>query len=581
MRSHKTITFMDWSTPDSRASHISGKYHEWQSYKEKAMARWEETEAYVYATDTTSLPGGTNFDHTTHIPIVHEIYEELCSILYSTVLPHEDYLGWLGFDSEANTREKRDKALAYIKNRHSLNGFRKSIDTLISDLVIYGICFAQVQHVNRSLVGENGIGVSGYIGPVVKRFSPYDVTIDPTAPSFEASPKVIRSLVSMGEFIALAEKGNWDKEVVQGIIDKRGSYSGVDFSDKHKNKQYTPDGFGNIELYYQSGMVELLWFYGDVFDEDELKVHRNRCIVVADRCRSLSDTECLHPDIFCATWKAKPDNLWSQGPLDQIVGLNYQINHRENALSTSIDRFIFPDRVHLGDVEVQYNPSNGNITYYAPEGGGVQDLSPDATVLTYDNQIEKLSSKARMAVGLPPSLAGFRSPGEKTAFEVQSLHDGAFRSFVHKAERFEMDVVEKVVNAELRLGLENLDSVLQVPAQSPDGLPTFLKITREDLTSNGKLVPWGARRFTLQNKQLNVLSMLANSNLGQLIGAHMNTYKLARVVEELGGLNDFKVFDKFAAIEEQFEQQQLVNMAQQMQASELQRPSLEEEMLNG
>ena len=580
MRTKKTISFRDWANPDTKASHVAFKYSEWQSYKNSAMERWKETEAYIYATDTSTIPGGNVFDHTTHIPLVHELREELISIMYGTILPNDDFLGWQAFDKDANTVLKRNKALAFIKNRHALNGFRKVIDKLITDVIDYGICFVQVQYVDKSTYSSTDKTVkSGYAGPILRRFSPYDFVMDPTADSFESTTKIVRTLISLGEFISLAEQHNWDKEVVQSIIDKRGTYGTVDFTDNKKNMQYTPDGFTNIEAYYQSGMVEVLYFYGDVFDEYESKVHPNRCAVVVDRCRTLSDTECLDPMIYSASWKPKQDNLWAQGALDQVIGMNFQINHRENALSTSIDRFIFPDRVQVGDVEISYDESTGRTDYLAPEGGGVQDLAPDASVLSYDNQIEKLTMKARMAVGLPGSLQGFRSPGEKTAFEVQSLADGAFRSFIHKAERFEMDVLEPAINAELKIGRDNIASVIQVQAVTADGLPTFMDITQEDLTSNGKLVPWGARRFALQNKQLSMITTLANSNLGNLIGKHMNTMHLAKVVENLGGLGEFEMFQPFAAIEEEFEQQQLINTAQQMNEQNLARPTLEEEML--
>ena len=566
---NKTVTFDNWASPDSKASHIAGKYMEWQSYKSEAMERWKETEAYIYATDTTSLPGGDVFDHTTHVPIVHELRDELISIMFSTILPNEDFLGWIPFDKESSTQDKRRKALAYIKNRHALNGFRKTIDKLITDVIDYGVCFSQVQYVDYSGTDSSGVPYPGYAGPVVKRFSPYDVTMDPTAARFEDTPKIIRTLLTMGEFISLAESQGWDQEEVAQIVEKRGTYGTVDFSDNKKNKQYTPDGFGSIEQYYTSGMVEVLYFYGAIFDDYEGKLIPDRCVVVADRTCTLSDEECKDPMSFMGSWKPKQDNLWAQGALDQIIGINFQINHRENALSTSIDRFIYPDRVQLGDVEISYDPRNGSAVYLAPEGGGVQDLSPDATVLSYDNQVEKLTAKARMALGLPPSVMGFRSPGEKTAFEVQSLNDGAFRSFIHKAERFELDVVEKIVNSELKVGRDNIQSIMQVEAIGSGGVPSMLNVTQKDLTSNGKLVPWGARRFALQNKQMNTLNMLANSNLGQLIGTHLNTFTLAKVVEELGGFNEFGMISEFAAIEEQFKQQQLANTAQQMIASDL------------
>jgi hypothetical protein len=185
-----SITFYSWGEPDWKATEVVGRYQSWQSHRESAMSQWEEIEAYLYATDTTQLNDA--FDHTTHLPILSEIKEDLEAIMYSTVLPHDDWLGWRPFDLEAATLEKRDKAVAYINNRHNLNGFRHTMRKLIHDYIVYGNAFVMAYHCDEQKVDSKGNLIAGYYGPKLTRISPYDIVFDPTVSDFKKTPKIIR-----------------------------------------------------------------------------------------------------------------------------------------------------------------------------------------------------------------------------------------------------------------------------------------------------------------------------------------------------------------------------------------------------
>jgi hypothetical protein len=294
---------------------------------------------------------------------------------------------------------------------------------------------------------------------------------------------------------------------------------------------------------------------------------------------TLLDIECLDSMIFKAGWSDRQENLWSQGPLDKIIGLNYQINHRENGKSDGLDRTLNPDRVFVGDVEEIYDESTNQVKYLMPEGGNVFDLPPNMAFLTADTHIERLRSDARAAARLPSQLAGFRTPGEKSAFEVGQLHDGAFRGFLHKARAFEQEFLEKIVAAEIKIGRDNFESVIQAVDTNEEGLPIIVQITEEDLKSNGKLVPMGARRFARANQQLQMLNMLGNSNLSALMQNHIVPFNLAKAVESLGGFEQFSIIDRFGNILEASEAQQAAAVLQQQQASFMAEPGLEESLL--
>lgn len=575
------LTFEQWLNPSQKATDVATKYHDWQGQRDAALASWAEIEAFIYATDTNSLPNAASaFDHTTHIPITAEIRDDLVAIMYSTILPHNDWLGWKAYGRDAMDAAKQAKATAYIENRHTLNGFRPVARQLIEDYITYGNCISQTISVDeRPVIDEDGTLGVGYVGPKVRRISPYDFVMNPAAPSFKESPKIVSQLVDLAWLVKNGDKLGFNKEVVQEILDSRGGFHNVTQATQYKNQQYIPAGFNSWEAYVESGMVELLWFYGDAFVYETGELEEDRLLVVADRGRLLLDKSEPNPRIHHVGWMVKPDNLWGQSPLSQIIGMNYQINHRENAKSDAIDKFIYPDRVLLGDIDQIYDDETGETTWVGDANANVNYIQPEASVLSFDNEVDRLLNHARNAARLPPQLAGFRTPGEKTLGEVQSLNDGAFRGFIHKAEHFELNLLEPVISDELELGAESLQLQLQVPSTTDAALPSTLNITQDDLRSNGKLVPYGARRFARDLQQMNMLMTIANSNLAGLVGQHTITWKLAQAVERLGGFEKYELFTKFGAIDEQTEAQMHQAAAEQNLQQSLSQPSLQEDAI--
>lgn len=574
---------LNYNNKAALAGDIAGYWEEWNSSRETALALWSEIDNYLLATDTSMLEGGENFDHKTHIPIASELHEDLLAIVYSTMFPHEDWLGWKGFEINAITKQLRSKVKSYIKQCHALSGFNIQMRKVIDDLVRYGNCFAQAYYKNDTVDTEEGY-LSGYSGPAVKRISPFDIVFNPTATDFEKTPKIIRSLVSVGELLEFLENISDEDQMItseetQSLLQRRtGGFR--DRAERYKDKQFIPQGFGSLDEYYSSGYVELLWFYGDILDEVETKVYKKRCIVVVDKDTIILDKEEIKPSVFKGGWTARPDNLWSQGPLDKVIGINYMINHRENGKNDAIDKFIYPDRSYVGDVEEIYDEVTGHTKYIMPEGGSVSDIRPDSTVLTFDNQIMMHRDLARTSARLPQQLAGFRTAGEKTATEVQSLNDGAFRGFINKVAQVEEDLLEPLVQAEMRIAKDNFSSIIKVLEEDEEGILLTTSITEEDLSANGKLLPVGSRRFSRQLQQLQGLTQLTNTNIAQMVAPHINTYNLAKTVEGLYGFDQYAFINKFASIDENLEMQEKQMMAEQeMVKSSSQPTSLEMGMM--
>ena len=43
-----------------------------------------------------------------------------------------------------------------------------------------------------------------------------------------------------------------------------------------------------------------------------------------------------------AGWRPRPDNLYAMGPLDNLVGMQYRIDHLENLKSDVFDQIAYP-----------------------------------------------------------------------------------------------------------------------------------------------------------------------------------------------------------------------------------------------
>ena len=566
-------------TDEQFASYILEQWLEHDSAREGVKTRWSEIEAYKYATDTNNSAMGVNaFDHSTHVPVLSSIAQDLEAIMAQTTTPHEDWFDFSPAVRESANKASKQKVKAYIKNRHKVDSFMEIKRKLDSDYVTYGNCFAMVEFVDETTDDK-----VGYIGPRVVRISPYDIVFNPTATSFERTPKIIRSVIEIGKLAEWRDKGLGDTSVIEQILEDRSGNATKRMTQHEKNQQYYPQGFNNYDSYHASGFLEVLWFYGDMYDPEKKQILKSRRMASIDGkyliFNDVIDTPTGKPFIYKAGFMDLPDNLWSMGPLDNIVGLNYQINHRENAKNDALDKLINPDLVKIGDVEEVYDEDTGKIEYLAPEGGGVQELAINTQFFQFGLEVDRLEDTARKAARLPADIVGFRTPGEKTFGEVSALTEGAMRGFIHKAQSYER-FLEKILEAELVISASNLSAALQVPGQVENGVIEFLQITKKDLQVTGSLVARGAQRFARKNQVLSTLTQLSATPLLQVAAQHISGKALALLVEELAELDGTGVFEEFAAISEQTEAQMVAQQAEQVAAMQTAQPTIQEEMVN-
>jgi hypothetical protein len=440
----------------------------------------------------------------------------------------------------------------------------------VYDFIDYGNCFSTVTFENSSKTLPDGTKITNYSGPKIVRLSPLDIVFNPTAPDFGSTYKIIRSVKTIGEVAKMAEEEPestfWTKALDRRLElqNRVGGYSRDDFN---KASGYQIDGFGSLQEYLQSNYMEVLTFYGDYYDSETHTLEQNKVITIVDRAVMVSKED--QPTwfggapIFHAGWRFRQDNLWAMGPLDNLVGMQYRMDHLENLKADAMDLIVFPPLKIIGQVEEFVYAPGAEV--HLDEGGDVQEIVKNLNnIVAADNQIQQLEDRMELYAGAPREAMGIRTPGEKTAFEVQSLNNAAGRIFQEKTTIFEVEMLEPSLNAMLETSVRNMNGGDVVRILDNDlGVQEFRSITKEDITANGKLRPIGARHFAKQAQDLQNLVGVFNGAIGQLITPHTSGKAMATYISDTLGLNGYELFRPNVAVAEQAETQSLVSQAQE------------------
>lgn len=558
--------------PDALASQLGLAYDKWVTARRKKEAQWAELRNYLFATDTTTTTNAAlPWKNSTTRPKLTQIRDNLHANYMAALFPNDDWFDWIAADRDAATKDKADTIKTYMKNKLNLGKFKQEISKLVQDYIDYGNCFADVEYVNETHTMTDGTVNTIYAGPILRRVSPYDIVFDITSNSFRESPKITRTLVSLGDLAKMANTHPLDNDKWQKAFTKakdiRGCFGMYQPGDIRKSEGFVADGFGSIHDYYGSGYVEILHFEGDWYDTQADKLYENHSIIVVDRTsivyngkienwfgRSLKEH---------VGWRLRPDNLWAMGPLDNLVGIQYRIDHLENLKADVFDQIAYPFLKVKGYVEdFEWGPGQ---RAFCGEEGDIETLVPDSTALNADFQISVLEQSMEDMAGAPKQAMGIRTPGEKTAYEVQTLENAAGRIFQNKVTYFEENFVEPVLNNMLEIARRNMDAPDLVRSLDPDiGVQQFMLITREDLTAKGKLVPRGARHFASKAMLVQNLSNMAGSAIYQDQGVriHLSGKQMAKALVEGLGLEPYGIYRENVMVEEQQQTTRLINAAE-------------------
>jgi hypothetical protein len=538
----------------------------------------KELRNYIFQTDTTDTSNSKlPWKNKTSIPKITQIRDNLHANYLAALFPNDNWFKWEADKKDGLSAETARKIEAYMKQKIRESGFKLKIGELLYDYIDYGNAFGEVAWSSQAHTTSEGVAVTTYSGPVLHRISPYDIYFDLSAGSFKDSGKITRTVVSMGSLVdAFANDPafGWVEAALLKARDTRVQLSAYGDSDLDKAEGYNIDGFGSLRDYYSSGMVELLEFEGDTYNAKTGEVQTNRRIIVVDR-KIVALDEPINSWIGRSNkehvgWRIRPDNLMAMGPLDNLVGMQYRLDHLENLKADVFDQIALPVVYQRGMVEDwDWGPG---ARIYGDADSDVKVLSPDPTALNADFQKDTLMRDMEQLAGAPREAMGIRTPGEKTAFEVAELQNAAGRLFQQKISYFEEMFVEPLLNQMLESARRNLSAPVSVRAEDEDlVVKEFITVTADDLNKAGKIYPMGARHFAAKAQIVQNLLGLINSGAyaDPAVSTHISGLRIAELMEENLGLDKHDLVEPNIRVAEAQETQQLVGQVQEEQIQEI------------
>lgn len=584
----KVLNLEDLISKDQLGCSIANMWTTWNNGRQFKIAEWMELRRYLYATDTKSTTNSKlPWSNSTTLPKLTQIRDNLYANYIATMFPKRRWLKWEGASEGDEDQTKVEAIKDYMLWAVNQSEFKEEVRKLVLDYIDMGNCFGTVEWVDESTEDpRTGIKL-GYIGPRVVRINPYDLVMNPISPSFKKTPKIWASLMSIGEAKEMLERMSATEtdraladQVFDYLMDVRYSASAYGESNiQGVDDSFAIDGFTSYRHYLQSDYVELLTFVGDIYDREENKLLKNHLVVVLDRHKVAIKKPYPYPlaeiPVYHAGWRVRQDNLWAMGPLDNLVGLQYRLDHVENMKSDIMDLTRYPVLKIKGSGTVSDFEWGPGERIYLDSDGDVDMVAPDVQVLQNNIEIQTIEARMEEMAGSPKEAMGFRTPGEKTAYEVQRLENAASRIFQNKIAQFEEQIIEPLLNAMLVLARENLTEVNIRTVDDEFGVVGFQNITRSDLSANGRLKPVAARHFAEQAEMIQNITNWSQGPLGQdpAILQHFSSVKLAEMIEDVLNLQDYDIVTPYVRLSEEAETQRLAQVAQESLMMEAQAPT--------
>ena len=514
--------------PDDYATYVAELWTTWDSLRSEWLEEKLELRNYLYATDTkTTSNSKLPWSNSTTTPKLCQIYDNLVANYHASIFPKDTYIQFIPGNEESASLQKSRAVQAYMKSKNQASHFMEEIAKLLNDWVLYGVCFATTDFVREYKTLENGEEIRGYVGPKTFRISPNDIVFDPTVATFKDTPKVVRSLLSF------ADVERMNPEIFDKIMYNRSQVSEV--TQTKKSQAYIADGFGSIENYYRSPHIEVLTFYGDIYDHENRKLQKGRVLKIVDRAYVISNEpqpSWLGDDaIYYSGWRHRPDNLWAMGPLDNLVGMQYRLDHLENMKADIWDLTAGPMTKIRGDVDDFDVAPLAKVRVGVD--GDVSFLTPDPVALAANQDIAILQERMEEYAGAPRQAMGFRTPGEKTKFEVQTLDNAANRIFYHKAAQFEREILERCQMSMFEAAKREMTEIDLVQVPDPLGLVIFQEITKEDITANGTFRAVGSRYNQDQANRVQTLNTMLQVKAAMPdVGVHWSGKRIAELMAQ-------------------------------------------------
>ena len=567
-----TLDIREIRQPDGLAYAIADKFTMWENSKDRWYSGAKETLENLYATSTRDIYNQPReFDNSTHIAKLTQIRDMLVTYYLDAMFSLPDFIEWVPYNENTASADIRNSLSTLIKQTLDDTDFKGTIRHIVEDYVDYGNAFATaipyIKTVNGKVV---------YSGPKAIRISPLDIYFDPLATDFAHAPKIIRSIKTLGELMAEGEH-----EALKKAIDKRNAIRNrlaANNRDEIINDMCRIAGFDSWSAYYNSDTVELLTFYGDLYDVDKNKLYKNAKIVIMDRCSVLSneqnETYDFISNIFKAGWRDRKDNLWSMSPLDNLKGLQFMVDFLENKRADIFNFISNPVILSKGDVEMpEYLYPGCHIGI--DTDCEVRYLTPDATALQADLYIDRYMNLMEEMAGTPKEAMGFRTPGEKTAFEVSQLNTASSRLFNEKVSKFETELLEPLLTLMIKMIIAQPTKIVSIRTKNKYGASVFTDLDISTITAEGRFQAIGSATYTEKAKIAQTLLQLSNTAFmnDQLIGNWFDPKKLAEVIVYVTGLDKIDgILKENARVDAEYSMRTAANAATEL---------LEEEQVRG
>ena len=549
----RTLDIRTMQEPDSLATAISEKAIAWENARTKWYMNAKETLENLYATSTRDIYNQTReFDNSTHIPKLTQIRDMLVTFYIDAIFSLPDYVEWEPYSEKTVSVNSKNLIKALVRQMLKDSGFKETARQLIEDYVDHGNAFVTAVPVTFQLMSASNMSTL-YTGPKAMRINPLDILFDPFAVSFERTPKIIRTVKTLGELIKEADELPEDaqvyKDAVKKALDKRrtirNTIGAMSSGDAIKDDVCNIAGCGSWSQYYNTDTVELLTFYGDLYDIEKDKMYHDARIVIMDRTDVLLNEGIPNHgfgcNIFKAGWRDRKDNLWSMSPLDNIKGMQFMIDFLENKRADIFNYISNPMFKVKGDAEMPEDFYPG-CTIGLDNDSDIQSLAPDATVLQADLYIDRYLTMMEEMAGTPREAMGFRTPGEKTAFEISQLNTASSRLFNDKTRKFEEELLEPLITLMLRIYLSDKSRVTRIRETTPEGATLFRDINIADLSAEGKLVAVGSSTYTEKARMAQTIQQIYNTGIASdpLVFNNFDPDIIATSIAYCTGLDKFK-----------------------------------------
>lgn len=571
---NKTFDISASISKDALAENISNKWMEWLNGRADWEDRYKRSLQYLYSVTTDTIYGQASnpWMSNVHIPKLTQLRDTLITYYLESLFSLQDYYEFEGFTQDSDVLKNRVLIRNLLRTILNDGGFKQHIQKAIEDYVDAGNAFGMPYWETEIVIEEDGTKSLHWEGVKAMRINPLDIVFDPLAKDFKSTPKIIRTVLSVGE---LAEAVNADpvkkKAFDRAMKQRQDIVAAMTNGDTIINDELNIAGFTSWSSYMSSDSVELLTFYGSLYDASSNKLHSNTKITIMDRSVILEEIPMEniggYDYIRHVGWRDRKDILWGMSPLENCLGMQARIDFLENKRSDCYDFTVNPIKKIKGNVDMpDAIPPGSEINMDID--CDVTYLAPDTSILTADNLISMYEAKMEEFMGSPREVLGFRTPGEKTMFEVSQMMTAATRIFQRQIRKFELEYFEPLINNMLALYLKRKagQTITLRHWDSENEYYAFQELHIDDIKALGRVVVTGSINYQDKAQVAQALQMLGQNPLF-MDGAVLNNFsttELGHIFMFVSGLDKFpNLFQKNKRLFEITDQQKLVESLSQ------------------